>query len=80
MPPQLTPPVSPIALGAIGWRYYIVFIGCDVFTLVAMYFTITETRGHTLEEIQELFDGQGLGRVATGATDEKGHAEEIEDK
>ncbi|WOO85202.1 Lactose permease [Vanrija pseudolonga] len=72
--------VSPIALGSIGWRYYIVFIACDVFTLVAMYFVITETRGHTLEEIQELFDGQALGRVATGATDEKGHVEEIEDK
>ncbi|KAL1410368.1 hypothetical protein Q8F55_004376 [Vanrija albida] len=73
-------PVSPIALDAISWRYYFVFIGCDVFTLVAMYFTITETRGHTLEEIQVLFDGPGLGRVTTSATDEKGYVDENEQK
>ncbi|KAH8551147.1 general substrate transporter [Umbelopsis sp. PMI_123] len=50
--------VNPIALTAIGWKYYIVF--CCIITLqfVVVYFFFPETRGLSLEEISVLFEGQ----------------------
>ena len=48
--------VNPIAMEAIGWRYYIVYIGVQVFAFCAIYFLFPETKGHTLEEVAYLFD------------------------
>lgn len=50
--------VNPLALDAIGWKYYIVFICALVLWLVIIYFTFPETRGMTLEEVSEIFDGR----------------------
>ncbi|CAI6092325.1 unnamed protein product [Clonostachys chloroleuca] len=48
--------VNPIAMAALGWKYYIVFC-CILFVLVfVIWFLFPETRGHTLEEIRQLFD------------------------
>ena len=41
---------NPIALGAIGWKYYIVYDVWLLFELVFCYLFIVETRNHTLEE------------------------------
>lgn len=49
--------VNPIALEAIGWKYYIVFAVILVVITVTIYFTYPETRGHSLEEMQVIFDG-----------------------
>lgn len=51
--------VNPIALDAIGWKYYIVFVAVLVGFLLSVYFTYPETRGRTLESMAELFDGEG---------------------
>lgn len=48
--------VNPIAMEAIGWRYYIVYIGVQVFAFGAIWFLFPETKGHTLEEVAYLFD------------------------
>lgn len=49
--------VNPIALDNIGWHYYIFFCCFDVFALSITWFFFPETKGHSLEEIAEVFDG-----------------------
>ncbi|KAH8659861.1 general substrate transporter [Xylariales sp. PMI_506] len=49
--------VNPIALAAIGWRYYIVFVAVLCVMLVVVWFSYPETKGRTLEQIAVIFDG-----------------------
>jgi len=54
--------VNPVALDAIAWRYYIVYVVWLAFEFVYLYFTVVETKGKhgmalPLEEISRLFDG-----------------------
>ncbi|KAL6251652.1 hypothetical protein RBB50_001862 [Rhinocladiella similis] len=49
--------VNPIALDNIGWHYYIVFCCILVAINVITWFFFPETKGHSLEEIAEIFDG-----------------------
>ncbi|KDQ59924.1 hypothetical protein JAAARDRAFT_175447 [Jaapia argillacea MUCL 33604] len=49
---------NPIALKAIGWKYYTVYIAWLVFESVFMYLYLVETKGRTLEETAALFDGE----------------------
>ena len=49
--------VNPIALKSIGYYYYIVYIAILVYLLVVAYFTFPETKGLSLEEVAERFDG-----------------------
>ncbi|KAG7924678.1 hypothetical protein KL925_005109 [Ogataea polymorpha] len=48
--------VNPIALDAIGWRYYCVYLGVQVIIFVVIYLTFPETKGYSLEEIALIFD------------------------
>ncbi|KAJ7707692.1 general substrate transporter [Mycena rosella] len=50
--------VNPWAIGAIGWFYYLVYLGWLVVELVFIWFYIVETKGRTLEETAILFDGE----------------------
>jgi hypothetical protein len=49
--------VNPIALDAIAWKYYFVFLAVLIIYAVTEYFTYPETKGYSLEQIQGLFDG-----------------------
>lgn len=49
--------VNPIALGAIAWKYYIVFIVVLMIFGVTAYFFYPETKGYSLEQIAVIFDG-----------------------
>lgn len=56
--------VNPIAMSKIGWKYYIVFC-CILFVLFfVIYFLFPETKGRTLEEIAEIFEGPSAARRA----------------
>lgn len=55
--------VNPIAMGNIGWKYYIVFCCILAMLLVVIWFLFPETKGHTLEEIQEVFEGRSDGAL-----------------
>ncbi|KAF5363898.1 hypothetical protein D9756_000210 [Leucocoprinus leucothites] len=46
---------GPIALGNIGWKYYLVYVGWDLFECLMIYFFVVETKGRTLEELDEIF-------------------------
>jgi MFS family permease len=50
--------VNPVALDAISWRYYIVFVCALVLWLAIFYFGYPETRGLSLEEVSQVFDGK----------------------
>ncbi|KAH6990016.1 general substrate transporter [Ilyonectria destructans] len=49
--------VNPIAMKQIEWKYYIVFCCLLAVLLVLIWFLFPETKGHTLEEIAEVFEG-----------------------
>jgi hypothetical protein len=56
--------VNPIALSAIGWKYYIVHIGLDLLWLTLAYMFFPETKGYQLEELAMPFDDRKVvGRV-----------------
>lgn len=78
--------VNPIALSALGWKYYIVYVCWLAFEGVYCYLFIIETKGLSLEETAALFDGEDAtthiaaqGAVAQGSptTDEKASADSL---
>ncbi|KAL5335206.1 general substrate transporter [Aspergillus crustosus] len=76
--------VNPIALDSIGWRYYIFFCAFDVVVLAVTYFFFPETKGHSLEEIAEVFDGPQaissrdvFGKKGDGVQGSVEHSEDI---
>ncbi|KAI1390625.1 general substrate transporter [Hypoxylon trugodes] len=46
---------SPIALAAVGWKYYILFILTNALCALVFAFAYPETKGKSLEEIDEIF-------------------------
>lgn len=63
--------VNPVALGALKWKYYIVYCVWLGVELVVVYFFYIETRNTPLEEIAKYFDGDAAV-VAGGAASYKG--------
>lgn len=55
--------VNPIALDAIQWRYYSVYLGILVAFIAMIYFGFPETKNLTIEEIAVIFDGERAGAV-----------------
>jgi MFS family permease len=51
--------VNPIALEKLAWKYYFVYIGVNLFAIVAIWFLYPETKGRLLEEVALIFDGPG---------------------
>lgn len=50
--------VNPIALEAIAWKYYFVYIGVLIVMFFVIYFTYPETKGFSLEEVNMIFDSK----------------------
>jgi len=73
--------VNPIALAAIRWKYYIVYIAWLLVELIVVYLFYPETRGPTLEEMAKIFDGDAaaVGHVDLDIVREK-HGIEIEER
>lgn len=59
--------INPIALEAIAWKYYFVFVVVLVAMLISVWFTYPETRGRTLENISWLFDGENAHAATISA-------------
>lgn len=47
--------VTPVALAAIRWRYYLLFIICDVTNALFFYLFLPETKRLSLEAMDDLF-------------------------
>jgi len=64
--------LTPIGLKAIGWKYYLVYVGFLVFEVVGIYLFIVETKGPSLEAIAERFDGKNPVIQTVEAGEDKG--------
>lgn len=56
--------VTAVALEAIDWRYYLIFVGLNVVYSAVWFIFGVETRGRTLEELDEVFDAKWPPRAA----------------
>lgn len=56
--------VNSIAMGKLGYKYYIVFCCVLAVLFVVIYFLFPETKGHSREEIAEVFEGKGDHSIA----------------
>ncbi|KAF2222788.1 general substrate transporter [Elsinoe ampelina] len=63
--------VNPIGLAAIGWRYYLVYVGWLVLECLGVWAFFVETKGPSLEAIAERFDGKKNIDHETGVKKEK---------
>ena len=52
--------VNPIALDALAWKFYFIYLALLACFTVIVWFVFPETKGHTLEEIAVIFDGRGV--------------------
>ncbi|KXL45117.1 MAG: hypothetical protein FE78DRAFT_90865, partial [Acidomyces sp. 'richmondensis'] len=73
--------VAPIALKNIGFWFYVFFVFWDCIEFAIIYFFFVETKGRTLEELEEVFQSDHPAKVSkivvkmktTRLVDEKGH-------
>jgi len=63
--------VNPIALEAIGWKYYIVFVVVLIIFCITAYLFYPETRGHSLEQMALIFDGEDAAVMEPEKTKER---------
>ncbi|KAJ0418901.1 general substrate transporter [Aspergillus carlsbadensis] len=72
--------INPIALDAIAWRYYLVFVAIIVAALATVYFGYPETAGLSLDQIRILFDGNDdVARgVQRSEADKQTHTSHVE--
>lgn len=47
--------VNPIGMDSLGWKYYLVYVGWILVELAVFYFLYPETKGYSLERVQEVF-------------------------
>ncbi|RSL52702.1 hypothetical protein CEP51_015009 [Fusarium floridanum] len=68
---------APLAIEKIGWKYYAINGSWNFGILIVVYWLFVETKGRTLEEIDELFDGMVhtdgviIGHRAAGSLEEE---------
>ncbi|KAI6116258.1 hexose transporter [Pisolithus sp. B1] len=61
--------VNPIALAALGWKYYLVYVCWLAIEFVFLWVFLVETKNRTLEETAAIFDGEdALEKIAHGGT------------
>lgn len=65
----------PYALAAIGWKTYMINGAWNFVLIIFIYFFWVETRGKTLEEIDELFEGTKHSDVPNIRVVEQGNAD-----
>ncbi|KAF5025495.1 hypothetical protein F66182_2400 [Fusarium sp. NRRL 66182] len=72
--------INPIALESIQWRYYLVYVFILTGGGCVIYFTFPETRGHSLEEMTRVFEGDDAPIPKEGVIADKiMNAEHVDD-
>ncbi|KAJ6163005.1 hypothetical protein N7497_002984 [Penicillium chrysogenum] len=57
--------INPVALDAIHWKYFTVYLGCLVIFMATIYFLLPETKGLSLEEVARIFEKEKPYQVET---------------
>lgn len=57
--------VAPIALQNIGYWFYVFFVFWDLFEFAVIYLWFVETKGRTLEELEEVFNSPNPRKAST---------------
>jgi len=57
--------VAPIALKNIGYWFYVFFVLWDMFEFAVIYLWFVETKGRTLEELDEVFEAKNPRKAST---------------
>jgi len=70
--------VNPVAMDAISWKYYIVYVCWLAFEFGFVYFFFVETRYTPLEEIAKYFDGEDAQVSTLAQGDDSGIAEKLQ--
>ncbi len=60
--------MTAVALDAIDWRYYLIFVGLNLIYAIVWFFLGVETRGRTIEELKEVFDAKFPPKAALEKT------------
>jgi sugar phosphate permease len=55
---------SAVAFKNIGWRMYMVWLGCSIVSTIIVYFYVPETANKTLEEMGDLFGDKVVVHIA----------------
>ncbi|ESK95148.1 mfs lactose [Moniliophthora roreri MCA 2997] len=74
---------GPIALQNISWKYYLVYVFWDLFECVIIWFFAVETKGRTLEELDDIFESPNpvktsLAKHKVAIVEKPDHVEMIE--
>lgn len=71
--------VNPIALDAIKWKYYIVYIGINILYVIYFYFNMIDSHGLPLEEVTLLYEypRKDARTMARAEMDKRIRAEEL---
>ncbi|KAH8898804.1 general substrate transporter [Thozetella sp. PMI_491] len=69
--------VNPVALAAIAWRYYFVFLALNCLWLFLIWMFFPETKGYSLEELAVLFDSDAMPVIDGYKEKEESPAAEI---
>ncbi|KAI5803064.1 sugar transporter [Geopyxis carbonaria] len=56
---------APVAMQRIGWRFYLFFVGWDLVEAAVIYIFFVETKGRTLEEMDEVFEAPNPRKAST---------------
>ncbi|KAK7447379.1 hypothetical protein VKT23_014089 [Stygiomarasmius scandens] len=57
-----------VGLKNLGWKYYFVFVGWNICASILWFFFCVETRGRTLEELEEVFNAPWPARASAQKT------------
>ncbi|KAI7585750.1 hypothetical protein KC316_g5995, partial [Hortaea werneckii] len=68
---EVTLVAAPVALDAIGWKFYLVLICPSVCYIAAIWFLFPETKNRTLEEIGTLFGDEHVASHWYGISEEE---------
>ncbi|TPX09631.1 uncharacterized protein E0L32_009104 [Thyridium curvatum] len=69
--------VNPVGLGAIGWKYLLVYCCWIAVEAVLIFWLWPETSGRTLEELAFLFESEELAHRSTAAVEKSLHHEDM---
>ena len=68
--------VNPVGMDSLGWKYYLVYVGWLLVEIVVFWWLYPETKGYTLERIQEAFGED----VKLDGPEEKGKTMDVNDE